>query len=259
MKRNKTTKPWLKQAMLCLSLSSSMSLTAQNCPLPQEPLPFIGSCTSVVEDEVLLVKGKKLRSVRKEFTFNSNGLVTHVKRSLGNGQMRNTRILFSSNGIPTGWVNYSDEDVTTVSVSTKGKKSVVELYQVNIDGSYKDQTLLKYDAMCRVVEEQVIQGTSLILGRKFEYNEQGQKTRMELMEPDDLGRLQKSIMNFYVYLGNGLLWKHYYTSDQLVKHEYRYTGFDAQGNWTVREDFLASKQNKLGKKVAVITRSFRYQ
>ncbi|MFM6999242.1 MAG: hypothetical protein ACKOX0_08425, partial [Bacteroidota bacterium] len=129
---------------------------------------------------------------------------------------------------------------------------------VHIDGSYKDQTLIKYDGSCKITEEQVIEGTSLVLGRKYEYNDQGQKTRMELLEPDQLGRLQKSIMNFYVYLDNGLLWKHYYTADRLVKHEFRYTQFDSQGNWTVREDYLASKQNKLGKKVAITTRSLTY-
>jgi len=244
--------------LLWMGVVSAYPLLGQTCPLPQEPLPFQGTCRSIVEEETQIIKGKKQRPVRKEFTFSPNGHVTLIKRTLSNGQMRNTHVLFTSNGSVSGWVNYSNEGVSSVSVSTKAKKSLVELYQVHIDGSYKDQTLIKYDASCKITEEQVVEGTALVLGRKYEYNDQGQKTRMELLEPDQLGRLQKSIMNFYVYLDNGLLWKHYYTADRLVKHEFRYTQFDSQGNWTVREDYLASKQNKLGKKVAITTRSLSY-
>lgn len=244
--------------VLWLSAVFAFPLLGQTCPLPQEPLPFQGNCRSIVEEETQIIKGKKQRPVRKEFTFNSNGQVALIKRSLSNGLMQNTHVLFTANGAVSGWVNYSNEGVSSVSVSTKAKKSLVELYQVGIDGSYKNQTLIKFNGSCTVAEEQVIEGTSLILGKKFEYNDQGQKTRMELLEPDQLGRPQKSIMNFYVYLDNGLLWKHYYTAERLIKHEYRYTQFDSQGNWTVREDYLASKQNRLGKKVAITKRSLNY-
>lgn len=233
-------------------------LIAQHCPLPTEHLPVQGPCKRIIEEEYTYLKGKKVRSYRKEITFNSSGNVEYVFRTFENGRMMNTRFLYNEGGKLTSWVNYSNDGVSTVLVSAKSKKNVTELRKLDIDGTLINQTVLKFDKECQIVEEQVVQNELLIIGKKYEYSAPNVKSKMELLEPDELGRLSKSIMNFYVYLDNGLLWKHYYTAEKLVKHEYRYPRFDSQGNWTERQDYLASKQNRLGKRIAIVTRSIIY-
>lgn len=233
-------------------------LNAQNCAIPVEYLPVQGPCKRIIEEEYTYLKGKKTRAYRKEISFNSSGNVEYILRTLENGRMMNTRFLYNEAGKLISWVNYSNEGVSTVSVNWKAKKNVTEMRKTDIDGALINQTVMKFDKDCQLIEEQIIQNEQLVIGKKYEYNAPGLKTKMELLEPDELGRLSKSIMNFYVYLDNGLLWKHYYTAEKLVKHEYRYPSFDSQGNWTVREDFIANKQSKLGKRTSVVTRSIIY-
>jgi len=248
----------IKIRMSVVFAALSLSLQGQLCTVPSEHLAVQGSCSKIAEEEYLFVKGKKTRSYRKEFLFHSSGQPDRVLRTYENGRMFNTRYLYNETGKLTGWVNYSNEGVSSVSLVPKGKKQLIELKKVDIDGSLINQGILKFDKDCQLIEEQVIQDGNLVSGMKYEYAALHVKSKMELLVPDELGRPSKSIMNFYVYLDNGLLWKHYYTAEKLVKHEYRYPSFDSQGNWTVREDFLANKQNRLGKRVAVVYRTLTY-
>jgi|LakMenEpi03Aug12_release.lakeMendotaPanAssembly.Ray.scaffolds.fasta_scaffold583349_1 hypothetical protein len=244
---------------LVLALSASFSIYGQNCPLPQEYLPHSGKCSRIIELEYTFKKGKKIQTSRKEFVFNDKGQLDKVFRTLENGKMRNTQYLYTASGTASSWVNFSNEGVSTVSIESKPKKNIADFIHRNMDGSPIDVTTVKYDKSCQVIEEQRTINESLILGKKNEYNESKSISRMELLEPDELGRLKKSIMHFYVYLDNGLLWKHYYTSDKLVKHEYKYPSFDDKGNWTAREDYIANKQTRLGKKTKIINRTLTYE
>ena len=242
-----------------LAIFASVNLKSQNCSLPQEHLTHSGKCSRIIELEYTFKKGKKVQTSRKEFVFNNKGQLDKVFRTLENGKMRNTQYLYSANGTASYWVNFSNEGVSSVTIESMPKKSLVKYIHRTMDGSPIDVTTVKYDKACQVIEEQRTINESLILGKKNEYNDSKSISRMELLEPDELGRLKKSIMHFYVYLDNGLLWKHYYTSDKLVKHEYKYPSFDDQGNWTVREDYTANKQTRLGKKTKIITRTLTYE
>ena len=242
-----------------LAIFASVNLKSQNCSLPQEHLTHSGKCSRIIELEYTFKKGKKVQTSRKEFVFNNKGQLDKVFRTLENGKMRNTQYLYSANGTASSWVNFSNEGVSSVTIESMPKKSLVKYIHRTMDGSPIDVTTVKYDKACQVIEEQRTINESLILGKKNEYNDSKSISRMELLEPDELGRLKKSIMHFYVYLDNGLLWKHYYTSDKLVKHEYKYPSFDDQGNWTVREDYIAKKQTRLGKKAKIITRTLTYE
>lgn len=254
----KTTNNTYLLIYILLIFSNLNELNAQNCSVPQEFLPVEGPCKRIIEEEFKYRKGKKIRTYRKVVSFNSFGNVEQILRTLENGRMMNTRYLYSEDGKLVSWINYSNEGVTSVSIHTKEKKNVIELRKAEIDGTQINQTALKFNKNCQLIEEQVIDYDHLAIGKKYEYNENGSISKIELLEPDELGRLTKSKINFYVYLNNGLLLKYYYTGQELIKHEYRYRSFDSQGNWTVREDFIANEPNKLGKRTAVVTRSIFY-
>ena len=255
----KNPKATINYCCFMLAIFASVNLKSQNCPLPQEYLTHSGKCSRIIELEYTFKKGKKIQTSRKEFVFNNKGQLDKVFRTVENGKMRNTQYLYTTNGTVSSWVNFSNDGVSSVSIEFKPKKSIVEYIHRTMDGSPIDVTTVKHDKACQVIEEQRTINESLILGKKNEYNDSKSISRMELLEPDELGRLKKSIMHFYVYLDNGLLWKHYYTSDKLVKHEYKYPTFDDQGNWTVREDYIANKQTRLGKKAKIITRTLTYE